>query len=63
MATYSDAELEAMMSDLESDLVERKETATDGRKIRRNVCASTNDLPGHGKPGVVLVGVTVRAVP
>ena len=57
MATYSDAELEAMMSDLESDLVERKETAADGRKIRRNVSAFANDLPGHGKPGVVLVGV------
>ena len=57
MATYSDAELEAMMSDLESDLVERTETAADGRKIRRNVSASANDLPGHGMPGVVLVGV------
>jgi ATP-dependent DNA helicase RecG len=57
MATYSDAELEAMMSDLESDLVERKETAADGRKIRRNVTAFANDLPGHGMPGVVLVGV------
>ena len=57
MATYSDAELEAMMSDLESDLVERKETAADGRKIRRNVSAFANDLPGHGQPGVVLVGV------
>ena len=45
------------MSDLESDLVERKETAADGRKIRRNVSAFANDLPGHGKPGVVLVGV------
>ena len=57
MATYSDTELEAMMSDLESDLVERKESATDGKKIRRNVCAFANDLPGHGRPGVVLVGV------
>ena len=57
MATYSDAELEVLMSDLESDLVERKESAADGRKIRRNVCAFANDLPGHGRPGVVLVGV------
>ena len=45
MATYSGAELEALMSDLESDLVERKESAADGRKIRRNVCAFANDLP------------------
>ena len=57
MAAYPDAELEALMSDLESDLVERKESAADGRKIRRNVCAFANDLPGNGRPGVVLVGV------
>ena len=57
MTTYSEAELEALMSDLESDLVERKESAADGRKIRRNVCAFANDLPGNGRPGVVLVGV------
>ena len=55
--SYTDAELEAMMIDLESDLVERKESAQDGRKIRRNVCAFANDLPGNGKPGVLLVGV------
>lgn len=57
MATYSDAELEILMADLESDLVERKESAADGRKIRRNICAFANDLPGNGRPGVVLVGV------
>ena len=57
MATYSDAELELLMAELESDLVERKESAADGRKIRRNICAFANDLPGHGKSGVVLVGV------
>ena len=57
MAAYSDAELEALMSDLESDLVERKESAADGTKIRRNVCAFANDLPGNGRAGVVLVGV------
>ena len=57
MATYSDAELEPLMADLESDSVERKESAADGRRIRRNVCAFANDLPGNGRPGVVLVGV------
>ena len=60
MAMYSDAELEALMSDLESDLVERKEAAADGRKIRRNVCAFANDLPGNGEPGVVLIGVPIQ---
>ena len=57
MAAYSAAELELLMSDLESDLVERTEGAADGRKIRRNICAFANDLPGNGRPGVVLVGV------
>ena len=57
MAAYTDAELELLMSDMESDLVERKESASDGRKIRRNICAFANDLPRNGKPGVVLVGV------
>ena len=45
------------MSDLESDLVERKESAADGRKIRRNICAFANDLPGNGRAGVILVGI------
>ena len=57
MATYSDSELELLMSDLESDLVERKESAADGRKIRRNICAFANDLPGNGGTGVILVGI------
>ena len=25
-------------------------------KVRRNVCAFSNDLPGHGRPGVVFIG-------
>ena len=57
MATYSDSELELLMSDLESDLVERKESAADGRKIRRNICAFANDLHGNGCAGVILVGI------
>ena len=57
MASYSDAELELLMADLESDFVERKESAADGRRIRRNICAFANDLPGNGRPGVLLVGV------
>ncbi len=51
------AELESLMADLESDLVERKESAADLGKLRRNVCAFANDLPGNGRPGVVLIGV------
>ena len=57
MASCSDAELELLMADLESDFVERKESAADRRRIRRNICAFANDLPGNRRPGVVLVGV------
>ena len=57
MTSYSDVELEAMMQDLESDLVERKGSGADRSKIRRNICALANDLPGHGRPGLILVGV------
>lgn len=57
MTTYSDAELEALMSDLESDRAERKESAADDQKIRRNICAFANDLPGNDASGVLFVGV------
>ena len=55
--SYKDDALEAMMIDLESDLVERKESAQDGRKIRRNICAFANDLPHNGRAGVLFIGV------
>ena len=57
-ARYSDLELEAMLTDLESDLVERKESlAGDApNRIREAVCAFANDLPDHRRPGVVFVG-------
>ena len=51
------AELEALLSDLESDRVERKESASDGTRIREAICAFANDMPGHNEPGVVFVGV------
>jgi ATP-dependent DNA helicase RecG len=50
------AELEALLSDLESDLAERKPSAADRSAIRRTICAFANDLPGHRRPGVIFVG-------
>ncbi len=50
-------ELECLYRDLESDRVERKASASDLDRIREAICAFANDLPGHGKPGVVFVGV------
>ena len=57
-ARYSDEELTAMMADLESDLVERKESLRGDTpvKIRQAVCAFANDLPDHRRPGVVFLG-------
>lgn len=56
---YSDAELAAMMADVKSDLVERKESFRGDAptKGRDAVCAFANDLPAHGKAGVLFVGV------
>ena len=55
----TDQELEALAADIESDRVERKERLTGDvpNKIREAICAFANDMPGHGKPGVVLVGL------
>ena len=54
----SDDDLEAMMADLESDRVERKESlqGDSPARIREAVCAFANDLPDHRRPGVVFVG-------
>ena len=56
----TDDELLELLRGGESD---RVEFTTDGEsagaddKIRRNVCAFANDLPGHGKPGAMFIGV------
>lgn len=57
MTPPTDTELESLLADCESQLVERKPSATDGHGMRRNICAFANDLPGYGRPGVIFVGV------
>jgi len=52
-----DDEIRELLHDIESDRVERKASASDMKKIRKAVCAFANDLPGHGLPGIVFVGV------
>lgn len=56
---YTDHELEAMLADPESDLVERKESFRGDvpTSAREAVCAFANDLPNHRRPGVLFVGV------
>ncbi|GAC1390582.1 MAG: ATP-binding protein [Ktedonobacteraceae bacterium] len=49
--------LETLLSDLEADRVERKESIADKEKICEAICAFANDLPNHQQAGVLFVGV------
>jgi len=62
---YSNAELDEVLGGLESDLVEFKESwrGDAPEKARQAVCAFANDLPGHGRPGLLVVGVRNDGVP
>ena len=65
MIPLTDNELEALLNDLESDRVERKEAWTGDApdKGAQAVCAFANDLPNHQKPGVLFVGVDNNGAP
>jgi ATP-dependent DNA helicase RecG len=65
MSHYSDAELETLLGDTESDQVERKKTwaGSASTKGREAVCAFANDLPNHGRPGVLFVGANNDGTP
>lgn len=56
----STEDLEALLSDLESDRVERKESFKGDapEKVRQAICAFANDLPGYQKVGLVFLGVS-----
>jgi ATP-dependent DNA helicase RecG len=53
----TDHELLALLSDIESDTVERTSSVRDIDKLGEAVCAFANDLPSHRRPGVVFIGV------
>ena len=59
MNPLTDEELWALAQDMESDRAERKQTWAGNapEKARQAVCAFANDLPNHGLPGVLMVGV------
>jgi ATP-dependent DNA helicase RecG len=54
---YDDAALTGLLADLESDLVERKQSANDADRIREAICAYANDMPDHRRAGVIFIGV------
>jgi ATP-dependent DNA helicase RecG len=59
----TDEELSQLMEDVESDRVERKESLSDGDKIRQAICAFANDLPNSRQPGILFVGVDDKGRP
>ncbi len=59
MKPIGDDELAALLDDIESDRAERKRAWSGDapEKARQAVCAFANDLPNHGRPGVLFIGV------
>ena len=53
----TEMQLMELLSDLESDRVERTVSVSDTDKFCQAVCAFANDLPNHRQPGYLLVGV------
>ena len=58
MPRLTDKELLEIISDIESDRIEFKESLTGDSptRIREAICSFANDLPRHEKPGVCLRG-------
>jgi ATP-dependent DNA helicase RecG len=64
MPAVSDAELERLLSDHESDRVERKESLKNSAdEVRQAICAFANDLPDRRQPGVVVIGLRDNGQP
>ena len=62
---YTDTELEALLDDLESNRVERKESFRGDvpKKARQAVCAFANNFLNHDKPGVLFIGAKDDGTP
>lgn len=53
----TEAQLAELLSDLESDSVERTASISDTDKFSQAICAFANDLPNSRLPGYLLIGV------
>ena len=53
----SNQELGDILNGGESDQVEFTESTNDLDKIRQAICVFANDLPAHGKPGFIFIGL------
>jgi ATP-dependent DNA helicase RecG len=65
MIGYTESELELLLDDSVSDLVERKQSfrADTPGMARQTVCAFANDMPNHNRPGVLIIGVRDDGTP
>lgn len=59
----SQEELLELLGDLESDRIERTQSATSTDKLAQAVCAFANDLPQYGQPGYLIIGVDDQGHP
>lgn len=50
-------EIQALLTDLESDRVERTTSTSNTDKFAEAICAFANDYPNHRQPGYLLIGV------
>ncbi len=50
-------QLTEVLNSTESDRIERTRSTRDTTKFREAICAFSNDMAGHGKPGYLLIGV------
>ena len=48
--------VKTLLSDMESDRVERTTSTTDTNKFGQVICAFANDLPNHNLPGYLIIG-------
>ena len=62
---YSDLELEELLADDESELVERKAgmTGEAPNAIREAICAFANDIHNHRRPGLIFIGIDDQGRP
>lgn len=49
-------EVKALLINIESDRVERTSSTTNSDKFSQAICAFSNDLPGSGMPGYLIIG-------
>lgn len=57
IAMLTAEQLKELLASTESDRIERTISTSNTVKFREAICSFANDMPEHGKPGYLLVGV------